>query len=200
LLDPTLNQRKDFADLLRLLAEGNPDHQFSYFGELRGEGVTEETARLLRKANFTEVEVGLQSIDAEAQTKMDRKNNLKAFERGVRALMAEGIAVKVDLIVGLPGDTADSVRRGMHYLKDNGLYNDVQVFNLSILPGTAFRQEATQLGLTFQPRPPYYLLRTPTLSRESLFELLGEAQDLFGVEYDAQPPPALDFEARGRAD
>src|SRR6202011_497062 len=55
LLDPTLNQRTDFADLLRLLAQGNPDRQFTYFGELRAEGITEKTAELLREANFTEV-------------------------------------------------------------------------------------------------------------------------------------------------
>src|SRR4029077_15492875 len=115
LLDPTLNQRKDFADLLRLLAEGNPGRRFTYFGEVRAEGVTEETARLLREASFTEVEVGLQSIDPEAMSLMDRKNNLRAFERGVRALMREGIRVKVDLIIGLPGDDLASVRRGLRY-------------------------------------------------------------------------------------
>jgi radical SAM superfamily enzyme YgiQ (UPF0313 family) len=195
LLDPTLNQRRDFADFLRLLARGNPGRRFSYFGELRGEGVTEETARLLREANFTEVEVGLQSIDADAMRNMDRKNNLKAFERGIRAMLDQGIAVKVDLIVGLPGDTVESVRRGLHYLHDNGLYSDVQVFNLSILPGTAFRQEAEQLDLKFQPRPPYYVLRTATLSREEIYGLMQEAQDLFDVEFDAQPPPILDIDA-----
>ena len=42
-----------------------PAGGFTYFGELRGEGITEETARLLREANFTEVEVGLQSIEPE---------------------------------------------------------------------------------------------------------------------------------------
>jgi radical SAM superfamily enzyme YgiQ (UPF0313 family) len=197
LLDPTLNQRKDFTDFLRVLARGNPGRRFSYFGELRGEGVTEETARLLREANFTEVEVGLQSIDPNAMRKMDRKNNLRAFERGVRAMLAEGIAVKVDLIVGLPGDTVESVRRGLHYLHDSGLSSDVQVFNLSILPGTAFRQEAADLGLTFQPRPPYYLLRTPALGRAQLFALMQEAQDLFGIEFDAQPAPVLDLESPG---
>ena len=92
LLDPTLNQRKDFADFLRLLAEGNPGRRFTYFGELRGEGITEETARLLREANFTEVEVGLQSIEPDAMTLMDRKNNLRAFERGVRAMLARASA------------------------------------------------------------------------------------------------------------
>jgi radical SAM superfamily enzyme YgiQ (UPF0313 family) len=192
LLDPTLNQRKDFADLLRVLAEGNPGRQFTYFGELRGEGITEETARLLHEANFTEVEVGLQSIAPEAQSRMDRKNNLKAFERGVRAMMDQGIRVKVDLIVGLPGDTVESVRRGLHYLRDGALYSDVQIFNLSILPGTAFREEAQTLGLKFQPRPPYYVLQTPTLSRELLYELMHEAQELFAIEFDAQPAPVLD--------
>jgi radical SAM superfamily enzyme YgiQ (UPF0313 family) len=194
LLDPTMNQRKDFADFLRVLIEGNPGKRFSYFGELRGEGITEETAGLLREANFTEVEVGLQSIDPEAQKKMDRKNNLRAFERGVRTMMSYGIGVKVDLIIGLPGDTIESVRRGLHYLSDNGLYSNVQVFNLSILPGTAFRQEAPELGLRFQPRPPYYVLQTPTLRREDLYGLMLEAQDLFDIEFDAQPPPVLEFD------
>jgi radical SAM superfamily enzyme YgiQ (UPF0313 family) len=192
LLDPTLNQRRDFADFLRTLAKGNPGRRFSYFGELRGEGITEETARLLREANFTEVEVGLQSVEPEAMTKMDRKNNLRAFERGVRAMLGQGIRVKVDLIVGLPGDTVESVRRGLHYLRDND-FTDVQVFNLAVLPGTAFRQEAAQLGLTHQPRPPYYVLSTPTLGREDLYGLMQEAQDIFEVEFDAAPAPILDL-------
>jgi radical SAM superfamily enzyme YgiQ (UPF0313 family) len=194
LLDPTLNQRKDFAGFLRTLAEGNPGSGFSYFGELRGEGIAAETARLLRAANFTEVEVGLQSIEPEAMQRMDRNNNLSAFERGVRAMLDEGIRVKVDLIVGLPGDTVESVRRGFRYLRDSGLYSDVQVFNLSILPGTAFREEAAALGLLYQPRPPYYVLRTPTLDRTDLYGLMQEAQEQFDVEFDAQPPPVLDFD------
>jgi radical SAM superfamily enzyme YgiQ (UPF0313 family) len=193
LLDPTLNQRKDFAALLRLLAECNPEHRWTYFAELRAEGMTEETARLLREANFTEVEVGLQSIEPDAMALMDRKNNLRAFERGVRAMLAQGIRVKVDLIVGLPGDTAASVRRGLHYVHDNGLASDVQVFNLAVLPGTAFRQDADRLGLAYQPRPPYYVLETPHLGRTELFGLMQEAQDLFGIEFDAPPAPVLDF-------
>ncbi len=196
LLDPTLNQRKDFAHLLRLLAEGNPGQRFSYFAELRAEGITEETARLLREANFTEVEVGLQSVEPDAMALMDRRNNLRAFERGVRAMMGQGIRVKVDLIVGLPGDCAESVRRGLHYIHDNDLCSDLQVFNLAVLPGTAFREEAASLGLVYQPRPPYYVLKTPTLGRADLFGLMQEAQDLFGVEFDAPPPPVLDFAPR----
>jgi radical SAM superfamily enzyme YgiQ (UPF0313 family) len=197
LLDPTLNQRRDFADFLRLLIEGNPGRRMRYFGELRGEGITTETARLLREANFTEVEVGLQSVEPDAMTLMDRKNNLRAFERGVRAMLAEGIRVRVDLIIGLPGDTVESVRRGLNYLHEGGLYSDLQVFNLAVLPGTAFRQEAASLGLVHQPRPPYYTLRTPTLRPEDFFELMQEAQEVTGVEFDAPPRPVLDVAAAG---
>ena len=194
LLDPTLNQRRDFAGFLRLLAECNPDRRFTYFGELRAEGINTEIARLLKEANFAEVEIGLQSIDPKAQAMMDRTNNLRAFERGARSMLDAGIKVKVDLIIGLPGDTVESIRRGFDYLLASQLYSSVQVFNLAILPGTAFRQEAAELGLEFQPRPPYYVTRTPTLELADMLELMEEAEAAFGVEFDPLPAPKLEFE------
>ena len=125
---------------------------------------------------------------------MDRRNNLKAFERGVSALMDAGIRVKVDLIIGLPGDTVASVRRGFEYLASNKLFTSTQVFNLAILPGTAFRSEAEQLGLRFQPRPPYYVLETPTLQSSDLYELMADAQDVFDTEWDPFSDPKLHFD------
>jgi hypothetical protein len=199
LLDPTLNQREDFAGFIRTLAEGNPGRSFRYFGELRAEGITPEIARLLAEAGFEEVEVGLQSIEPEAMGLMDRKNNLKAFERGTKAMLDAGIKVTVDLIVGLPGDTASSIRRGLSYLVEGGLYSRVQVFNLAILPGTAFRHESADLGLIYQPRPPYYVLRTPTLDRSEMYGLMQEAEELLGVEFDSPPQPVLDFNSDGDA-
>ncbi len=198
LLDPTLNQRKDFDGFLKLLARENHDRQFTYFGELRAEGIRPETAQLLREANFTEVEIGLQSIDPQAQTLMDRKNNLKAFERGVSAMMDAGIKVKVDLIIGLPGDTIASVRRGFDYLASSQLFTSTQVFNLAILPGTAFRQEADQLGLKFQPRPPYYVYETPTLQTADLYQLMEEAQEVFDSEWDPMTEPKLEFDSHAQ--
>lgn len=192
ILDPTLNQRKQFNDFLRLLADHNRDHQFRFFGELRAEGIQAETAKLLREANFTEVEIGLQSIDPAAQSLMDRKNNLKAFEKGVGSMLEAGIDVKVDLIIGLPGDSVSSVRRSFDYLAKSQLFTTVQVFNLAILPGTAFRQEAEMLGLEYQDRPPYYVLNTPTLKTADLYRLMEEASDVFESEWDPFPEPKLD--------
>lgn len=193
LLDPTLNQRKNFAEFVRLLGRENPDRQFTYFGELRAEGITPEIAGLLAEAGFDEVEIGLQSIDPAVQELMDRRNNMRAFERGVRAMLGVGLRVKVDLIIGLPGDTEASVRRGLAYLRDEQLYSELQVFHLAVLPGTAFRQEAETLGLRFQPRPPYYVLETPTLDMAAMSGLMAEAEESFGVEFDPLPTPQLEF-------
>ncbi len=106
-----------------------------------------------------------------------------------------GIKVKVDLIIGLPGDTVESVRRGIDYIHRSGLYSQVQVFNLAVLPGTAFREEAKQLGLVFQDRPPYYVIETPTLSTHEMYDLMSEAEDVFETEFD--PLPEVQWPAIG---
>jgi radical SAM superfamily enzyme YgiQ (UPF0313 family) len=191
-LDPTLNGRPDFADFLRLLRRGNPSGRLTFSGELRAEGIDADLARLLREAGFREVEIGLQSVEPKAWELMGRPTNLSAFEQGVKAILAEGIKARVDLIVGLPGDTVDSVRRGIEFLHRTRAFSELQVFNLSILPGTAFRRDAEPLGLRHQPWPPYYVLQTPTLGMDDIYALMEEAQEAFGVEFDSLPPPRLD--------
>ena len=198
LLDPTLNQRPDFAGFLRRLACGNPERRFTYSAELRAEGIDAATARLLREANFKEVEVGLQSVDSRTQRLMGRPVHLADFERGAKAMLDEGIAVRVDLILGLPGDTPDTIRRGIEYLDIVRPFSELQIFNLSILPGTEFRRESEKLGLEFQRRPPYYVLETPTLDAEQMRQLMAEAQDALGIEFDAPAAPRLLGESMGR--
>jgi len=193
LLDPALNGRPDFAELLRLLARCNADRRLHYSGELRAERLTPAEVQLLSAAGFAEVEIGLQAIDPQVQRLMGRRTDPAAFVHGANALMAAGVKVRVDLIIGLPGDTVDSVRRSIDFLASSRAYSEVQVFHLSVLPGTAFREESAHLGLVFQDRPPYCVLQTRSLSLEQMAMLMEEAQEAFGVEMDPLPPPVLDF-------
>jgi hypothetical protein len=197
-LDPTLNQRRDFAGFLRDLAKANPPPRLPLDAELRAESITPEHARLLREAGFAELEVGLQSVSPEAQRLMGRGTPPSLFERGVRALRDEGIRAKVDLIVGLPGDTPESVRAGMRFLRDHALFDEIQVFPLSVLPGTAFRRDAARFGLDFDPRPPYLVRRTASLSPDDIAGLLAEAEEVFDLTFD--PVPETDFSAADEPD
>lgn len=192
-VDPTLNQRPDFVDFVTLLAEENRDRRLKLSGELRAEGIDAATAKLLADAGFHEVEVGLQSVDPVAQKLMGRRVNLPAFCDGVRAMAAAGIRVKTDLILGLPGDSVDSVRRGIDLVAQLPDGCEAQVFNLSLLPGTAFRRDAKRLGLVWQSRPPYYVLATPTLSLEQMADLMAEAESALGTTFDPHPEPAVEI-------
>jgi hypothetical protein len=191
LLDPTLNQRRDFSAFLQLLADENRARRLRFSAELRAEGIDTGVARQLAEAGFAEVEIGLQSVDPCTQQLIGRRVDLEAFRRGTRALLDAGIRTQVDLIVGLPGDTADSIRRGIDFVVDLGASRGAQVFNLSILPGTALRHEAAALGLQYQSRPPYYVLETPSLDLPTIAQLMDEAQQAFGVQYDPAPLPTM---------
>jgi radical SAM superfamily enzyme YgiQ (UPF0313 family) len=189
LLDPTINQRADFTDFLRLLERCNAGRQLTFSGELRAEGIDAEAAKLLRAANFTELEIGLQSVEPRAHRLMGRPVNLEAWQRGVRCLMAEEIRVRLDLIIGLPGDTADSIRRGIDFLAQFRPAAEIQIFNLSILPGTEFRRDAVALRLKYQARPPYYVHQTAALDAEQMFSLMEESQKRLEIELDAPDVP-----------
>jgi radical SAM superfamily enzyme YgiQ (UPF0313 family) len=193
-LDPSLNGRRDFERFLDLLCKCNEHKRLRFSGELRAETLNAKRVDLLANAGFFEVEIGLQSVDPETQRLMGRITDTAAFARGAKALMAAGVTARVDLIVGLPGDTVDSVRRSIDFLADTQAYSEAQIFNLSILPGTAFRKQAGRLGLSFQDRPPYYVLQTPTLNLDQMTMLMEEAQDALGTEMEPLPEPVLEFE------
>jgi radical SAM superfamily enzyme YgiQ (UPF0313 family) len=195
-LDPSLNGRRDFERFLELLCKFNEHKRLRFSGELRAETLNTKQVDLLAKAGFFEVEIGLQSVDTQTQRLMGRITDTAAFARGAKALMAAGVTARVDLIVGLPGDTIDSVRRSIDFLADTRAYSEAQIFNLSILPGTAFRKQAGRLGLSFQDRPPYYVLQTPTLNLDQMTMLTEEAQDVLGTEMEPLPEPVLEFEER----
>ncbi|MDD3468368.1 MAG: radical SAM protein [Thermoguttaceae bacterium] len=201
LLDPTLNQRPDFIDFLEIFAKHNrierrPDgtitRRFSLFGELRAESVTQEIAELLAAAGFYEVEVGLQTVDPTTQRLAGRHVNLPKLEVGCRELRRASIQVRIDLILGLPGDTVESIRRGFDQLEAmREQWTEVQIFHLSVLPGTEFRRHAAALGLRFQPRPPYTILETQTLQTQDLIDLFQEAEERFRITFDLPPLPTL---------
>ena len=69
------------------------------------------------------------------------------------------------------------------------------MFQLSILPGTSFRQDAQSLGLRYQQRPPYYVLETPTLTIQQMVSLMEEAQEALDVDFDPMPPPLAELPA-----
>jgi len=169
LLDPTLTDRPDLPALLELLAEEGGG-ELAFFGEL---------------------EVGLQSVNPRALRQVGRRLDRAKLVAGLAALRDVGIRPTLDLIVGLPGDTPAGVRESLLFVHEQGLAEHVQVFTLSLLPGTPLRQSAASLGLKYQSDPPYQVEETPAFGPADLEQALDLGEELLETELDAVPLPLL---------
>ncbi len=190
-LDPTFNHRPDFAQLLEGLERANAGGSLSFFAEVRAEGLTARHAEQLARAGFTKLEIGLQSARRETLQRIKRGGEVGKVLEAAKRLGANGIDLLVDLIVGLPGDTADDVKRGVELLVEHGLGDQAQVFGLSLLPGTAMRATAAADGVVYDEAPPYRVLRTSTMDEEALAEVLAWAERHLDRRIDEVPRPHL---------
>ena len=190
-LDPTFNHRPGFVPLLESLTEVNGDRALSMFAEIRAEGLTAEHAALFARAGFGKLEIGLQSVNCDTLKRVRRGGSPQLVAQAARLLHDAGIELLVDLIVGLPGDTAQDVARGVDFLLENALGAEAQVFPLSLLPGTAMRATAGTDGIEFDPAPPYRVRRTATMSAEELWGALEDAEERLGRRLDEVPRPHL---------
>jgi hypothetical protein len=177
-LDSTFNQDvKRAKALLRLIAEKAP-HVHCHF-EVRHELLDEEQARLF-SALTCSLQIGLQSADPEVAANVGRKFNRDDFVRKVSFLNEHGAIFGFDLIYGLPGDTIGKFRDGLDFALS--LYpNHLDIFPLSVLPGTRVAERAAGLGLVHLRVPPYTLLESPTFPSGDMdaARRLGGACDIF---------------------
>jgi hypothetical protein len=176
LLDPSVNSRPGLKDLLKKISAVNSNRSTALLSEIRAESLDDELADLFAAAGFSWFEIGLQSTNPEALAAMNRRTNLEKFRKGARLLQQRGITPGIDLIAGLPGDDLVGFKQSVDYIADNGLQDDVQVFPLSVLPGTEFRANSRSLGLHYDPEPPYPVTATAGFSAEELLMAFDYAE------------------------
>lgn len=185
-LDPTYNANKKRAvDMINLIARYTPD-TFYYF-EARGEFIDRELARAFTKIPCA-LQIGLQSADENVLKLVNRPFNKKAFVRNLGFLNEEGVVFGLDLIYGLPGENFRGFKDGVDFAV--GLYpNNLEIFRLSVLPGTDLYERAEELHLTFEPEAPYHIIHTNLFSKDDLLkaEHIGESCSYFYNQGRAVP-------------
>lgn len=182
-IDPTFNSSPAFDEIIRRLAEVPARRPLRYFAEISGERLTPCQARLLAAAHFTEIEVGVQSRDPRVLRLVRRLTDPAALERGIRALLAWKIKVTVDLMVGLPGQTARDIRSSVDWAA--GLKGArVQCLQTLLLPGTDIRRMRTRWHLKAPNLPPYAVTATPLLTPGRMAQTLAFIRNRIGLAAD----------------
>lgn len=193
LMDPSLNTRPDLSDFINAIANINYDKKLDIFSEIRAENLSKKQIVDFSYAGFVEFEIGLQSTNPKALELMKRPTDLKKFTTSCTFMQENGIIPKVDLIIGLPGDDYDGFRKSVDFVKKHNLDERVQVFALSLLPGTEFRKDSKLLNLSWQEEPPYYLTSGNLFNRNTIINCFRYAESVFDITFDPIPIPDLSF-------
>lgn len=167
LMDPVFNLNAARAkDICRFIAERN-HRRIPIHSEVWAEFIDDEMAALMKAANFTFLEVGLQTTDESALHVVERRLKMEPFLNGIRALRKHGLPFELQLIAGLPSDTLESFCRSVDFAAK--LEPDhLAAFTLLVLPGTELWRQAASLGLDYDDTPPYRIRSTPTIDAETM--------------------------------
>jgi len=181
-MDPSFNVTPKLKEKLEhirhLNTSGIPIHT-----EIRLEGVTKEIALLMKKAGFRSVEAGLQSVNEKSLAAIGRSWHKEKFIRGAHLLQEQGIDVKTGIILGLPYDDLEDLEHTLDFVMDLNLAESMEIYTLSLIPGTQLRDEAQSLGITYMPLPPYWVLSTPYMSQKDLKFAVEMIENKLEIEF-----------------
>ncbi|MGE4453884.1 MAG: radical SAM protein [Sphaerochaeta sp.] len=178
ILDPTFNMDKQRTlTILNMLAEKESDIHFVF--EIRAELLDNELADAFASINCA-LQIGLQSSDPAVLKSANRRFDRKQFAKKISYLNTRGIPFGLDLIIGLPNDNLEAFKKSVDYavsLKPSNL----DVFPLSLLPGTLVADQAKEFGIMHEAQAPYTIIASPSFPQEDLSEamVLKDALDLF---------------------
>ncbi len=178
ILDPTFNINKKRAlSIIKLIKENAPDIHFTF--EIRAELLDEELAESFAELHCS-LQIGLQSSQVNVLKNVNRNLKPKQFSEKISLLNKYGAVFGLDLIYGLPGDTINGFLESLDY----ALYqipNHLDIFRLSIFPGTVLFDRAEHFNLKFKKEVPYSVISSPGYSEKELSESekIAYAVDIF---------------------
>lgn len=182
LMDPSFNVTPGLRERLELLVKGNTTH-IPIHTEIRLEGVTPKIAKLMQQAGFKSMEAGLQSVNEKSLAAIGRTWDRKKFVQGAKLLQRHGIDVKTGVILGLPYDQLTDFERTLDFVMDLNLQESMEIYPLSMIPGTLLRDEATSLELTYMPYPPYWVLSTKYMGEKDIKAAVEMIENKLEIEF-----------------
>lgn len=135
--------------------------------------IDEEALAVLAEAppGLFQFEVGIQSSDGTVLKNVERSARFSEIRDAVRAIrVLFTIPIHVDLIAGLPGEDIERFGRSFDDAYDLGA-DMLQLGFLKLLHGSALRRDADSLGIVYEERAPYEVLRTREMSFDELCHL-----------------------------
>jgi anaerobic magnesium-protoporphyrin IX monomethyl ester cyclase len=171
-LDRTFNIKRDFtiSTFEFILAHYTPGNvfQFEITADILHQDIVKFIEERVPKGLFR-FEIGIQTVNQKANLEVSRKQN---FEKtvGIIQQLRHKVEMHLDLIVGLPHDYWDDIKYSIESVFK--LYPpELQLGFLKFLKGTPMLYKHAQHGYTFDPEPPYQIIKSNYLSVDELYQI-----------------------------
>lgn len=150
--------------------------------ELVPDRLPDELKDLIRKfpKGSLQFEIGVQTWNPQVAANVSRRQNYTKIGENFKFLREEtGVHTHADLIVGLPGESAESFAAGFDALAANGP-DEIQVGILKRLKGTPIVRHDQEFKMLYSPQPPFQLLsnRDLTFAQMQKFQRFSQFWDL----------------------
>lgn len=181
-IDRTFNLPKNHSEAILQFFLEKKENFFLHF-EMVPDHFPEKLKVLIEQfpVGSLQFEIGIQSMNPEVAARIGRKQDYQLIEKNLRYLASvPSVHLHTDLIMGLPGETFESIGRGINQLY--GLcQGEVQLGILKKLKGAPIAQHDIEFSMCYQDQAPYEVLQNSTLDFFQLMDLkrLARFWDLF---------------------
>lgn len=135
-------------------------------------------------AGYFRLEAGVQSLHPPTLAAIHRRGDWPQAKANLRRLLKkDNLHLHLDLIAGLPQETAASFAVAFQELHDLAPHY-LQLGFLKVLPGSLLAAEAESAGIRYSPFPPYQVIETESQSAAELLALHG-AEEMVDAFYNS---------------
>lgn len=104
---------KRTSKLLDAIIRFNENGKLKFKAQTRADRVKPEIIKKMKRAGFNLIELGIETGDPDVMQKSGKNLNLDRVENAVNIIKKEGISTWLNFIIGLPGDSEESVWRSI---------------------------------------------------------------------------------------
>lgn len=151
----------------------NLDCETEFHMEIAADIMDDEFVEILKTAPEGKIrlEAGLQSANEKVLSICGRRSNLVRLKENIDRIINETkVTLHLDLIAGLPGESAESFKNSFNFAY--GMHpHELQLGFLKVLPGTPIEKMAGEYALVHEENPPYEIISTADISFSELARL-----------------------------
>lgn len=108
-----------FKEILRMMKKN--DYQVSWHSHFRCQFADRETVELMKTSGCEGVFLGIESGSDRVLKNMNKAVNIEQYFKGIALLKEYGILTYGSFIIGFPGETDETVRETIRFIKESGL-------------------------------------------------------------------------------